>query len=62
MLPAGVDTSTPSETNFFIKVCEPYLIDKDAACLLCLKIETSIENFFLITNLITLKIELILKT
>ena len=42
MLPAGVETSTPSETNLFIICLEPCLIDSEAACLLCLKIETSL--------------------
>ena len=42
MLPAGVETNTPSETSFFIIVFEPCLIDSEAACLLCLKTETSL--------------------
>ena len=42
VLPAGVETRTPSETNFFIISLELFLIDKLAACLLCLKIETSL--------------------
>ena len=42
MLPAGVDTNTPSETNFFIINWLRFFIDKFAACLLCLKIETSL--------------------
>ena len=41
MLPAGVETRTPSETKFLIIVFELFEIDNDAACLLCLKIETS---------------------
>ena len=42
MLPAGVDTNTPSETNFLIICLEPCLIDSEAACLLCLSTETSL--------------------
>ena len=42
MLPAGVEIKTPSETNFFIIFFELFLIDKFAACLLCLNIETSL--------------------
>ena len=42
VLPAGVETSTPSETKFFIIFLEPWPIDNDAACLLCLRIETSL--------------------
>ena len=42
MLPAGVETKTPSETNFFIIYLELFFIDKFAACLLCLKIDTSL--------------------
>ena len=42
MLPAGVETRTPSETNLFIIKVLPCLIDSDAACLLCLNIETSL--------------------
>ena len=42
VLPAGVETNTPSETSFFIIVLEPCLIDNEAACLLCLKTETSL--------------------
>ena len=41
VLPAGVETKTPSETSFFIIFLDPWLIDKEAACLLCLRIETS---------------------
>ena len=41
MLPAGVETNNPSEINFFIICLDPELIDIDAACLLCLKIEIS---------------------
>ena len=50
MLPAGVETNTPSETNFFIIKFDLFLIDKFAACLLCLKIDTSLiaKLFFLI--------------
>ena len=49
VLPAGVETNTPSETNFFIICLEPCLIDNEAACLLCLKTETSfIAKDFLI--------------
>ena len=48
MLPAGVEIRTPSEINFFIIIFLPVKIDKDAACLLCLRIETSLIaiNFF----------------
>ena len=42
VLPAGVEINTPSETNFFIIRFDPLIIDKDAACLLCLRIETSL--------------------
>ena len=42
MLPAGVDTNTPSETNFLIICLEPCLIDNEAACLLCLRTDTSL--------------------
>ena len=43
MLPAGVETSTPSETNLLITCLEPCFIDNEAACLLCLRIETSLK-------------------
>ena len=36
VLPAGVDTKTPSETSFLIINFDPTLIDRKAACLLCL--------------------------
>ena len=39
---AGVDTSTPSETNFLIICREPCFIDSEAACLLCLSTDTSL--------------------
>ena len=42
MLPAGVDTKTPSATSFLISNFAPYLIESEAACLLCLKMETSL--------------------
>ena len=42
MLPAGVETNIPSDTNFFIRNFEFFFTDKLAACLLCLKIETSL--------------------
>ena len=49
MLPAGVETKIPSETRFFIIILDPFLINNEAACLLCLKIETSfIAKYFLI--------------
>ena len=57
MLPAGVDTNTPSETNFLIICLEPCLIDNEAACLLCLNIETSfIAKCFLIWLLLFLTV------
>ena len=42
MLPAGVDTRTPSATSFFIKFFFLILIFKKAVCLLCLNNETSL--------------------
>ena len=49
MLPAGVETKTPSETNFLIINLLLFFIDKFAACLLCLSIETSlIARIFLV--------------
>ena len=49
MLPAGVETKTPSEIRFLIITFEPLFIETDAACLLCLNIETSfIAKHFLI--------------
>ena len=42
MLPAGVETRTPSETRFLITNFLLFFIVKLAACLLCLKIETSL--------------------
>ena len=42
VLPAGVDIRTPSEISFFITVFFPVLINNEAACLLCLKTETSL--------------------
>ena len=49
MLPAGVETNTPSDTSFLIINFELFFIDKFAACLLCLNIETSfIAKIFLV--------------
>ena len=42
MLPAGVDTSTPSEINFLIRNLDPIFILILAAWRLCLKIEISL--------------------
>ena len=55
MLPAGVETKTPSEINFLIIYFEPFFIDMDAACLLCLNIETSLiaKHFFVLFLLLT---------
>ena len=49
MLPAGVETKTPSEINFFIMYFDPFLIEITDACLLCLKIDTSFiaKNFLI---------------
>ena len=53
VLPAGVETSTPSDTSFLIIVFDPFLICKEAACLLCLSIETSFiaNDFFTLFSL-----------
>ena len=51
MLPAGVDTNTPSETSFLIKIFLLFFILKLAVCLLCLNKDTSliaIADFFLL--------------
>ena len=55
MLPAGVDIKTPSETNFLIIFFELLLIDKLAAYLLCLNIETSLIaiHFFVFFRVLT---------
>ena len=39
VLPAGVDTKTPSEINFLINIFELFLIDNVATCLLCRRTE-----------------------
>ena len=41
VLPAGVDTKTPSDLRFFIIILLPFVILSETACLLCLRIETS---------------------
>ena len=46
VLPAGVDTRTPSQINFFIKILLPLTICSDAACLVCLNKETSLIAIF----------------
>ena len=50
MLPAGVEIRTPSEINFFIINFDPFLIEIEAACLLCLNIDTSLiaKDFYFI--------------
>ena len=45
MLPAGVETSTPSETSFLIICLDPCLTDSEAACLLCLKMDIVFSPF-----------------
>ena len=42
VLPAGVETKTPSEIKFFIIFFLLDFIEIDDACLLCLNIETSL--------------------
>ena len=51
VLPAGVETKTPSLTSFFIIIFLPFKIFIVAACLLCLSADTSliaIEVFILL--------------
>ena len=55
MLPAGVDTRTPSPTNFFIIIFFPNFNLRLAVCLLCLNKETSLIAIisFLVLFLLT---------
>mgnify|MGYP001334616569 CR=1 FL=1 len=59
VLPAGVETKTPSEINFFIKIFLLFSILKLLVCLLCLSKETSLIAmaekflFFLVTTFIS---------
>ena len=46
VLPAGVETNTPSQINFFIKNFFLLIICSDAACLVCLNKETSLIAIF----------------
>ena len=42
MLPAGVETSTPSQISFFINIFFSFIICNEAACLPCLNNEISL--------------------
>ena len=60
VLPAGVDTKTPSDINFLIIVFYPFNIFNEAVCLLCLNIDISLIAI-LFFNLLFLVLTIISK-